>query len=51
MKTVDIGQHLAAAAMALSVTFSVVWALSSYAYAKPADARLAQLAEAKSCRG
>jgi len=38
--------------MAISITFSIVWALSSYAYERPADAGLSQgakLALQKTC--
>ena len=52
MKPVDTRQRIGAVAMALSVTFSIVWALSSYAYAKPAEAELspaAKLVVLKSC--
>ena len=52
MRAVDAKQRMGAVAMALSVTFAIVWALSSYAYARPAAAELspaAKLAVLKSC--
>jgi len=52
MKPVETKERVGAVAMALSITFSIVWALSSYAYAKPADAALspaAKLVAQKSC--
>lgn len=51
MTTVDLKQRLAAVATAVSVTFSIVWGLASYAYAQPAQAGLVQLAAQKTCRG
>ena len=52
MKTpVDAGRRAMAAALALSVTFSIVWAVAAYAHPKPADAQMAQSAGQKSCRG
>ena len=35
MKRIDARQHLGALIAAMGVTFSIVWALSSYAYATP----------------
>jgi len=35
MKTVDLKQRSAAVASAMSITFAIVWALSSYAYGGP----------------
>lgn len=52
MKRVETQQRLGAVAMALGITFSIVWALSSYAYAKPAETELspaAKLVALKSC--
>ena len=52
MKQANAKQRIGAVAMALSVTFSIVWALSSYAYAKPSVAELspaAKLTTLKSC--
>ena len=52
MKPVETKERVGAVAMALSITFSIVWALSSYAYAKPVDAALspaAKLVAQKSC--
>ena len=52
MKPVETKERVGAVAMALGITFSIVWALSSYAYTKPADAELsppAMLAAQKSC--
>ena len=52
MKPIETRERVTAVAMALGITFSIVWALSSYAYAKPADAELspaAKLAAQKSC--
>ena len=41
MKRIAARQQLAALMVAVGVTFSIVWALSSYAYAAPsADASL-----------
>ena len=50
MKPVEAGQRMGAVLMAISITFSIVWALSSYA--RPAEADLSQaarLALQKSC--
>ena len=44
MKTVDLRQRTAAVASAISITFAVVWGLSSYAYAPPAAAETSQAA-------
>jgi hypothetical protein len=44
MKTVHLGERTAAVASAISITFAVVWALSSYAYAPPAAAETSQAA-------
>jgi len=52
MKAVETKERVGAVAMALGITFSIVWALSSYAYAKPADGELspaARLVAPKSC--
>jgi len=52
MKPVEAGQRMGAVLMAISITFSILWALSSYAYARPAEADLSQaarLALQKSC--
>ena len=52
MKPVETKERVGAVAVALSVTFSIVWALSSYAYAKPAEAELspaAKLVAQRSC--
>jgi len=50
MKRVDAKQQLGALMVAMSVTFSIVWALSSYAYAgtasggfSPAASRIVQV--------
>jgi hypothetical protein len=37
MKPVDRSQRFAAAAVAVSMTFSIVWALAAYAYERPAE--------------
>jgi len=44
MKTVDAKQRFAAAALAVSVTFSIVWSLAAYAYEKPAEQALLTIA-------
>ena len=51
MNPVEARQRVGAIAMAVSITFSIVWALSSYAYARPAAADLAPTAKLahKSC--
>ena len=52
MKPVENQERVGAVAMALGITFSIVWALSSYAYAKPAEMELspaAKLVAVKSC--
>lgn len=52
MKPVETKERVGAVAMALGITFSIVWALSSYAYAKPAEVDLspaAKLVAQKSC--
>ena len=53
MKPVEAKQRVAAVAMAISITFSIVWALSSYAYERPGDTSLPQaagkLAPQKTC--
>ena len=52
MKPVETQKRLGAVAMALGITFSIVWALSSYAYAKPTETELsptATLGALKSC--
>jgi hypothetical protein len=52
MKPIETPERVGAVAMALGITFSIVWALSSYAYAKPAEADLspaAKLIAQKSC--
>jgi hypothetical protein len=36
MRRVDAKQQLGALTLATSITFSILWGLSSYAYAKPA---------------
>jgi hypothetical protein len=38
MKRIDARQQLSALIAAMGVTFSIVWALSSYAYATPSSA-------------
>ena len=50
MKAVDMKQQLSALAAAVGITFSIVWALSSYAYSatssaevSPAEARFEQV--------
>ena len=45
MTPIHAGQRVGAVAMALSITFSIVWALSSYAYARPVEAGLPQAAK------
>jgi hypothetical protein len=35
MQPIHVRQHLSALITAVGVTFSIVWALSSYAYAPP----------------
>jgi len=52
MKPIETRERAGAAAMALGITFSIVWALSSYAYARPTDVELspaAKLVAQKSC--
>ena len=44
MKPLQARQHVGAVAMAIGITFSIVWALSSYAYDRPADTGLPQSA-------
>jgi len=44
MKPVEAGQRMGAVLMAISITFSMVWAFSSYAYARHAEADLSQAA-------
>lgn len=44
MKPVDAKGRAGAVAMAISITFSIVWALASYAYERPAEAGLSQTA-------
>jgi len=44
MQTVHLKQRTAAVASAISITFAIVWALSSYAYAPPAAADISQAA-------
>jgi hypothetical protein len=50
MKSIDTKQQLSALTAAVGITFSIVWALSSYAYSatpsaevSPAAARIAQV--------
>ena len=45
MKPIETQERIGAVAIALGITFSIVWALSSYAYAKPADVDLAPAAK------
>ena len=52
MKPVETKERVGAVAMALGITFSIVWALAGYAYAKPTEAELspaAKLVAQKSC--
>jgi hypothetical protein len=53
MSAVDSKQRAGAMTMAISITLSIVWALSSYAYGEPPAAGLSQtaskIAAAKSC--
>jgi len=52
MKPVEIRERVGAVAMALGITFSIVWALAGYAYAKPAEGELspaAKIVAQKSC--
>jgi hypothetical protein len=52
MKPLDNKQRLGAVAMAIGITLSIVWALSSYAYERPAETGFAQTAAkpmAKAC--
>ena len=42
MKPVNAKGRVGAVAMAISITFSIVWALSSYAYERPAETPLSQ---------
>lgn len=44
MKPLQARQRVGAVAMAIGITFSIVWALSSYAYERPADVLLAPAA-------
>lgn len=36
-------QHLGAAATAIAITFSIVWAVAAYAYERPAEAGMSAL--------
>ncbi|HEX9432745.1 MAG TPA: hypothetical protein VF936_08130 [Burkholderiales bacterium] len=53
MSAVDSKQRAGAMTLAISITLSIVWALSSYAYGEPPAAELSQTASktaaAKSC--
>lgn len=52
MKPANNKERAGAVAVALGITFSIVWALSSYAYARPGDVELspaAKLVAQKSC--
>lgn len=52
MKPVETKERVGAVAIALGITFSIVWAMAGYAYAKPAAADLspaAKLVAQKSC--
>jgi len=53
MKPLQTRQHVGAFAMAIGITFSIVWALSSYAYERPAETDLSpaagKLAMQKTC--
>lgn len=53
MKKIEARQRAGAAAIALSVTFSIVWAVAAYAYGEPPVQGSAQSAsrvvQAKSC--
>ena len=42
MKPVEAKGRAGAVAMAVSITFSIVWALASYAYERPAEAAFSQ---------
>jgi len=44
MKPLQARQRVGAVAMAIGITFSIVWALSSYAYERPAETDLSQAA-------
>jgi hypothetical protein len=44
MKPIDTKQRFAAAALAVSVTFSIVWGLAAYAYERPAEQALVTIA-------
>jgi hypothetical protein len=52
MSSVDIKQRAGAMMVAISITLSIVWALSSYAYRGPPPAgfsQLSKIAPAKTC--
>lgn len=53
MKTIGTTQRAGAAALALGITFSIVWAVAAYAYGEPPATGPAQSAsrsvQAKSC--
>ena len=53
MSSVDAKQRAGAMTMAISITLSIVWALSSYAYGGPPGAGLSEpvskIAPAKTC--
>jgi hypothetical protein len=53
MSSVDIKQRAGAMMMAISITLSIVWALSSYAYRGPPPAgfseTVSKIAPAKTC--
>lgn len=43
MRPLNTKQRLSAAATAISITFSIVWAVATYAYERPADAGMSAL--------
>ena len=44
MKPVDTKRRIGAVAMAISITFSIVWAMASYAYERPSESAVSQAA-------
>lgn len=51
MKPVDSKQRLGAVAMAIGITFSIVWALSSYAYERPVETGFVQTVAKPTAKG
>jgi hypothetical protein len=52
MKTIDLKQRTAAVASAISITFAIVWTLSSYAYGGPSvglTGTISKMASTRTC--